>query len=92
MDEPKEQTRENEGESERDRRLANVVLLAFFVILVGGGSGSPTPCLINARWTIAWRKAGATVRQSERRRADQRIMRHPHKTTAAPMMAQMSAP
>lgn len=37
MDEPKEQTRENEGESERDRWLANVVLLAFFVILVGGG-------------------------------------------------------
>jgi hypothetical protein len=37
MDEPKEPARESEAESERDRRLANVVLLVFFVILVGGG-------------------------------------------------------
>jgi hypothetical protein len=37
MDEPKEPARESEAESERDRRFANVVLLVFFVILVGGG-------------------------------------------------------
>ena len=28
---------ESESESEGDRRLANIVLLVFFVILVGGG-------------------------------------------------------
>jgi hypothetical protein len=36
MDEQKEPEREDEF-SERDRRLANVVLLLFFIILVGGG-------------------------------------------------------
>ena len=37
MDEPEQPTRANEIESESDRRLANIVLLLFFVALVGGG-------------------------------------------------------
>jgi cytoskeletal protein RodZ len=37
MDEPEQPTRENHVESERDRRLANFVLLLIFVVLVGGG-------------------------------------------------------
>ncbi|HKN10295.1 MAG TPA: hypothetical protein VJ376_12555 [Pseudomonadota bacterium] len=37
MEEPKQQLSENGAESERDRRLANIVLLIFFVLLVGDG-------------------------------------------------------
>jgi hypothetical protein len=37
MDEPRQPPREGDAESEGDRRLANIVLLIFFVILVGGG-------------------------------------------------------
>jgi hypothetical protein len=37
MDEPKPPTQEDEGESERDRRFANVVILAFFLVVVGAG-------------------------------------------------------
>ena len=37
MNEPREPPRENDAESERDRRLANIMLLIFFVLLVGGG-------------------------------------------------------
>jgi hypothetical protein len=37
MDEREEPTRGNDGESEGDRRLANIVLLLLFVVLVGGG-------------------------------------------------------
>jgi hypothetical protein len=37
MDEPEQPTRGNHVESDRDRRLANFVLLLIFVILVGGG-------------------------------------------------------
>jgi hypothetical protein len=37
MDEPREPPRGGDAESEGDRRLANIVLLIFFVILVGGG-------------------------------------------------------
>jgi hypothetical protein len=37
MDEPDQLTRGNNVESEGDRRLANIVLLVIFVILVGGG-------------------------------------------------------
>jgi hypothetical protein len=40
MNEPMDKsnpTRENDVESERDRRLANIVLLIFFVLLIGGG-------------------------------------------------------
>lgn len=37
MDEPEQPTRGNDAESEGDRRLANIVLLLLFVVLVGGG-------------------------------------------------------
>jgi hypothetical protein len=37
MDESREPPRGGDAESEGDRRLANIVLLVFFVILVGGG-------------------------------------------------------
>jgi hypothetical protein len=37
MDEPEQPTRGDDVESESDRRLANVVLVLIFVILVGGG-------------------------------------------------------
>jgi hypothetical protein len=37
MNEPTKPPRENDAESERDRRLANIMLLIFFVLLVGGG-------------------------------------------------------
>jgi hypothetical protein len=37
MDESREPPRGGDTESEGDRRLANIVLLIFFVILVGGG-------------------------------------------------------
>jgi cytoskeletal protein RodZ len=37
MDKPEQPIRENHVESERDRRLANFVLLLIFVVLVGGG-------------------------------------------------------
>jgi hypothetical protein len=37
VDEPEQPTRGNDAESEGDRRLANIVLLLLFVVLVGGG-------------------------------------------------------
>ena len=38
MDEPRQPPpRGGDAESEGDRRLANIVLLVFFVLLVGGG-------------------------------------------------------
>jgi hypothetical protein len=37
VDEPEQPTRGNDVESEGDRRLANIVLLLLFVVLVGGG-------------------------------------------------------
>jgi hypothetical protein len=37
MNEPTKPPRVNDAESERDHRLANIVLLIFFVLLVGGG-------------------------------------------------------
>jgi hypothetical protein len=37
MNEPREPSGETDAESERDRRLANIVLLIFAVLLVGGG-------------------------------------------------------
>ncbi len=37
MDAPEQPPPGNPVESESDRRLANIVLLLFFVILVGGG-------------------------------------------------------
>jgi hypothetical protein len=37
MEGPKQPPGENDAESERDRRLANIMLLIFFVLLVGGG-------------------------------------------------------
>jgi len=37
MDEPRQPPGGGDAESEGDRRLANIVLLVFFVILVGGG-------------------------------------------------------
>jgi hypothetical protein len=37
MDAPEQPPPGNRVESESDRRLANIVLLLFFVILVGGG-------------------------------------------------------
>ena len=37
MDEPRQPLGGGDAESEGDRRLANIVLLVFFVILVGGG-------------------------------------------------------
>jgi hypothetical protein len=37
MDEPEAPVRANNVESEGDRRLANIVLVLLFVVLVGGG-------------------------------------------------------
>jgi hypothetical protein len=37
VDEPEAPVRGNDVESEGDRRLANIVLLLMFVVLVGGG-------------------------------------------------------
>jgi hypothetical protein len=37
MDEPRPPKQEDDVESERDRRLANVVILAFFLVVVGAG-------------------------------------------------------
>ena len=37
MEEPQQPPRGGDTESEGDRRLANIVLLVFFVLLVGGG-------------------------------------------------------
>jgi hypothetical protein len=37
MEGAKQPPGENDAESERDRRLANIMLLIFFVLLVGGG-------------------------------------------------------
>jgi hypothetical protein len=37
MDEPEQPTGGNDVETESDHRLANVVLVPIFVILVGGG-------------------------------------------------------
>ena len=37
MDEPKPPQQEEYVESERDRRIANAVLLVFFIVVVGAG-------------------------------------------------------
>jgi hypothetical protein len=37
MDEPKPPKQEQYVESEHDRRIANAVLLAFFIVVVGAG-------------------------------------------------------
>ena len=37
MDDPRPPRQEDDVESERDRRFANVVILAFFLVVVGAG-------------------------------------------------------
>src|ERR1700738_4055116 len=62
-------------ETDRERRIAKIILLFFVVALLGGAFGSPMPCSTSACSTTAWRRAGATARQSTRRGGDSHIGR-----------------